>query len=99
MTFLHIRDQGLRKHPEHTLGERRSDHATADKIRDALRARGVQAAAQALAHQHVALDIALRVLAGPARRRADDSAERRQASRRPVRTARMADEDAVTVPA
>jgi hypothetical protein len=99
MTFLHIRDQGLRKTPEHALGERRSDNATADKIRDALRARGVQAAAQALAHQHVALHIALRVLAGPARRRAEDGAERRPASRRTVRTVRVANEDAVTVPA
>jgi hypothetical protein len=99
MTFLHIHDQGLRKNPEHALGERRSDHATADKIHDALRACGVQAAAQALAFQHVDLDIALRVLAGPARRRADDGAERPQASRRPVRTVRVANEDAVTVPA
>jgi hypothetical protein len=99
MTFLHIHDQGLRKTPERTLGERRNDQATADKIRDALRASGVQAAAQALAFQHVRLDIALRVLAGPSRRRADDGAERRQASRRPLRTVRVANEDAVTVPA
>jgi hypothetical protein len=52
------------------LGERRSDHQTAEKIRDALRARSVHAAAQALEHQQVDLATALRVLARPEWRRA-----------------------------
>ncbi|ALK98360.1 hypothetical protein AB595_07050 [Massilia sp. WF1] len=53
-----------------SLGERRSDHQTAQKIRDALRARSVHAAAQALQHQQVDLATALRVLVKPAWRRA-----------------------------
>ena len=53
-----------------TLGERRTDHQTAQKIRDALRARSVHAAAQALEHQEVDLATALRVLAKPEWRRA-----------------------------
>ena len=47
-----------------------TDHHTAEKIRDALRARSVHAAAQALAHQAVDLATALRVLAKPEWRRA-----------------------------
>jgi hypothetical protein len=66
MTFMHIRDQGL---PKHALGERRFDLATADKVHDALRAQGLQPAAQALEHQQVGLALALRVLAAPGRRR------------------------------
>ncbi|MCS0589914.1 hypothetical protein ACFQ09_15870 [Massilia norwichensis] len=53
-----------------TLGDRRTDHQTAQKIRDALRARSVHAAAQALEHQEVDLATALRVLAKPEWRRA-----------------------------
>ena len=53
-----------------TLGERRIDHHTAEKIRDALRARSIHAAAQALEHQQVDLATALRVLAKPEWRRA-----------------------------
>ena len=52
------------------LGERRTDHQTAEKIRDALRARSIHAAAQALQHQEVDLTTALRVLAKPEWRRA-----------------------------
>jgi hypothetical protein len=55
--------------PGNTLGERRTDRQTAEKIRDALRARSVRAAAQALEHQQVDLAIALRVLARPEWRR------------------------------
>jgi hypothetical protein len=51
------------------LGERRTDLVTAEKIRDALRARSVHAAAQALEHQQVDLATALRVLAKPEWRR------------------------------
>ena len=53
-----------------SIGERRMDHQTAQKIRDALRARSVHAAAQALEHQEVDLATALRVLAKPEWRRA-----------------------------
>ncbi len=53
-----------------SLGERRTDHQTAQKIRDALRARSVHAAAQALEHQEVDLATALRVLVKPEWRRA-----------------------------
>jgi hypothetical protein len=53
-----------------TLGERRTDHRTAQKVRDALRTRSVHAAAQAMEHQHVALATALRVLGRPEWRRA-----------------------------
>ena len=52
------------------LGERRTDKRTEKKIRDALRARSIHAAAKALEHQHVDLATALRVLARPAGRRA-----------------------------
>jgi hypothetical protein len=63
----HTRVSAVRIEP---LGERRADHRTAQKIRDALRARGIHAAAQALEHQHVDLATALRVLARPEWRRA-----------------------------
>jgi hypothetical protein len=55
--------------PARALGERRTDHQTAQKIRDALRARSIRAAAQALEHQQVDLSTALRVLARPEWRR------------------------------
>jgi hypothetical protein len=54
----------------YTLGDRRRDHATAEKIRDALRACSTHAAAQALEFQQVDLATALRVLARPEWRRA-----------------------------
>jgi hypothetical protein len=63
----HTRVSAVRIEP---LGERRADLRTAQKIRDALRARGIHAAAQALEHQHVDLATALRVLARPEWRRA-----------------------------
>jgi hypothetical protein len=44
--------------------ERRIDDRTADDIADALRARGNQAAAVAMQHLHVDVEVALRVLAG-----------------------------------
>lgn len=44
--------------------ERRIDERTAADIGDALRADGVQAAAMAMDHLHVDVDVALRVLAG-----------------------------------
>jgi len=70
MTYLHIRDQGLARQTGHMLGERRSDHTTADNVRDALRACGLRAAAQAMDFQRVNLSTALRVLAAaPGRRR------------------------------
>jgi len=76
MTFLHLHDQGS---PIHALGERRVDHATAAKVRDALRAQGRSAAAQAMQHQQVDMIVALRVLATSGQRRADDTAPQRQA--------------------
>ena len=71
MTFLHIPHLGL---PTHVIGERRSDHGTAAKIHDALRAHGRQAMAHALAHQDVDMALALRVL-GAAQRRRDVAAD------------------------
>ncbi|MFL6672905.1 MAG: hypothetical protein ACJ8LG_06415 [Massilia sp.] len=47
----------------------RWDYRTADKVQDALRARGAHPAARAMEHQQVALQLALRVLARPAQRR------------------------------
>jgi hypothetical protein len=67
MTFMHIPNLGL---PKRLIGERRSDHGTAAKIHDALRAQGRQAVAQALAHQDVDMTLALRVLGAAQRRRA-----------------------------
>jgi len=66
MTYLHIHDQGLPKHP---LGERRTDHVTAENVHDALRAHGLPAAAQALEYQQVDMNVALRVLVEPGWRR------------------------------
>jgi len=62
----HSRVSSTRTEP---LGERRTDRQTAEKIGDALRARSVRAAAQALAHQQVDLATALRVLGRAAWRR------------------------------
>lgn len=68
MTYRWIDDRGLLKK---LLGERRADRWTADNVRDALRARGVHAAARAMEYRRVQLDTALRVLAEPGRRRRD----------------------------
>jgi hypothetical protein len=71
MSYQWIDDQSQPRNPRsETLGERRTDRQTAEKIRDALRARSVHAAAQALQHQEVDLATALRVLAKPEWRRA-----------------------------
>lgn len=70
MTFLWVENQGLP--PRHLGGqrfERRIDDRTANDIADALRARGIQAAAMAMEHLHVDMDLALRVLAGTRKRR------------------------------
>lgn len=70
MSYQWIDDHGRSRIPRSdTLGERRTDLVTAEKIRDALRARSVHAAAQALEHQRVDLATALRVLAKPEWRR------------------------------
>jgi hypothetical protein len=71
MSYQWIDDHNQPRHPRsESLGDRRSDRQTAEKIRDALRARSVHAAAQALQHQEVDLATALRVLAKPEWRRA-----------------------------
>lgn len=79
MTFLHLHqhDQGL---PIHALGERRLDHATATAVRDALRAHGRGAQAQAMRHQQVDMIVALRVLAGSGKLRADAAVPQGQAA-------------------
>jgi hypothetical protein len=66
MTYRWIDDQGLLKK---MLGERRSDRWTADNVQDALRARGVHAAARAMEYGRVRLETALRVLAVAGKRR------------------------------
>jgi hypothetical protein len=70
MSYQWIDDQSQLRTPRDTLSDRRTDRQTAEKIRDALRARSVHAAAQALQHQEVDLATALRVLAKPEWRRA-----------------------------
>jgi len=77
MTFLHLHDQGL---PIHALGERRVDHATAANVRDALRAQGRSAQAQAMQCQEVDMIVALRLLATPGGRRAEPDALQRPAA-------------------
>jgi hypothetical protein len=70
MTFLWVDNGGL---PPRRLGahrfERRIDERTANDIADALRAHGTQAAALAMEHLHVDMDLALRVLSGARKRR------------------------------
>jgi hypothetical protein len=73
MSYQWIDDQSQLRTPRDTLSDRRTDRQTAEKIRDALRARSVHAAAQALQHQEVDLATALRVLAKPEWRRAPES--------------------------
>lgn len=90
MTFLHIAQNGL---PIHALGDRRTDHGTAGKIRDALRARGRQAAARALAHQDIDMATALRVLAAPQRRREPVPSDLAPATDLPLRAGLFAPAD------
>ena len=66
MTYRWIDDQGLLKK---MLGERRIDRWTAENVQDALRARGVHAAARAMEYRRVQLETAVRVLALPGKRR------------------------------
>jgi hypothetical protein len=66
MTYRWIDDQGLLKK---MLGERRIDRRTADNVQDALRARGIHAAARAMEYRRVRIETALRVLAAPEKRR------------------------------
>jgi hypothetical protein len=70
MSYQWIAEPGHPRNPRETLSDRRTDHQTAEKIRDALRARSAHAAAQALEHQHVDFATPLRVLAKPEWRRA-----------------------------
>jgi hypothetical protein len=95
MTYLHIHDQGLRQKSEHPLGDRRTDHVTAENIRDALRARGMQAVAQAMAFQQVALSTALRVLANPDKRRERPGMVVDAPGRRPAMTGNAANQAAM----
>jgi len=70
MSYQWIKDHTRLSAPRiEPLGDRRTDLRTAQKIRDALRARSVHAAAKALEHQHVELATALRVLVRPEWRR------------------------------
>ncbi|WP_036169102.1 hypothetical protein [Massilia sp. 9096] len=70
MTFLWLDNDGLPRRPlRQQRFERRIDDRTAADIADALRARGVQAAALAMDHLQVDMDVALRVLAGATTRR------------------------------
>ncbi len=96
MTYLHIHDQGL---PKRSFGERRTDHATADNVDDALRAHGLRVAAQAMAHQQVDLAIALRVLSHPARRRAPLALAVAPRPLRPARLHSATPDDFFAVPA
>jgi hypothetical protein len=66
MTYRWIDDQGLLRK---VLGERRIDPWTAAIVNDALRARSTAAAANRLAYRRVDIDIALRVLSKPDKRR------------------------------
>ena len=83
MTFVWIDDQGIRRRTfVEICFERRIDDRTAADIADALRARGIQAAALAMDHLQVDMDVALRVLAWARTRRdahlAGALADRRQ---------------------
>lgn len=84
MTFVWIDNEGL---PRRQFGEmcfeRRIDERTSRDIADALRARGVQAAALAMDHLGVDMDVALRVLAWAATRRNAHLAEALADRRRP----------------
>src|SRR5438094_8539499 len=85
MTFLWIDNQGLpTRHYGGPRFERRIDERTASDIADALRARGIQAAALAMDHLRVDMDLALRVLAGPRKRRTVFQEKVTYITRRPV---------------
>lgn len=96
MTYLHIHDQGL---PKYALGERRTDHVTAENVHDALRARGLPAAAQALEYQQVDMDVALRVLVEPGRRRRPANAASMNRLPHTIRSQPVGFPDVVAVPA
>ena len=68
MTYRWIDDQGLLRK---VLGERRNDPLTAAIIEEALRAAAgnVATAARRMAYRRIDLDVALRVLSDPAKRR------------------------------
>jgi len=70
MTYRWIDDQGLLKK---VLGERRIDPWTAAVVADALRDHSGADAAKLMAYRRVNIDVALRVVAAPARRRSSDS--------------------------
>jgi hypothetical protein len=66
MTYRWIDDQGLLRK---VLGERRVDPWTATIVEEALRAGNVQASARRMAYRRVDIDVALRVLSNPDKRR------------------------------
>jgi len=66
MTYRWIDDQGLLRK---VLGERRTDPWTAAIVEDALRARSVAVAANRMAYRRVDIEVALRVLSSPEKRR------------------------------
>lgn len=77
MSYLRINSHKVpRLYPGKRHFERRIDERTAADIGDALRADSVQAAALAMEHLHVDVDVALRVLAG---KNDDRGKKRRQA--------------------
>jgi hypothetical protein len=70
MTYLWINNHEVRLlHYGKPRFERRIDERTADDVRDALKARGTQAAALAMQHLQVDVDVARRVLAGTSKQR------------------------------
>ena len=69
MTYRWIDDQGLLKK---VLGERRIDPWTAAVVDEALRAPSGPEAAKLMAYRRVNIDVALRVVAKPDRRRSSD---------------------------
>lgn len=77
MSYLRINSHKVpRLYPGKRHFERRIDERTAADIGDALRADSVQAAALAMEHLNVDVDVALRVLAG---KNDDRGKKRRQA--------------------
>jgi len=76
MSYLRIHHKVPRLYPGKRHFERRIDERTAADIGDALRADSVQAAAMAMDHLNVDVDVALRVLAG---KNDDRGKKRRQA--------------------
>lgn len=78
MPYLHIQPDVPRLYAGKRRFERRIDARTASDIVDALRTDSVQAAALAMEHLRVDVDVALRVLAG---KNDDRGKQRRQADR------------------